>query len=115
MFKKSLTFLLAFLLISPQVQAHKDVLVYQEEVPHETLEMFHSQKEDVHKNDTHDEQNSTHHHHCTTVTVLLDFVAPSFNYVLIARKKRKTTPFSYQKQYSDSVLDTDFHPPIATV
>lgn len=91
------------------MQAHTDVVVYENVLTHLDTENTH--KTELHKNDSDDDKNTDHHHHCTVVNFSLTFIPTEilYNFRTITTQNREMS--FYQNSYYSSYLSGIFQPP----
>lgn len=108
--KNILLAILMLLVIAPPVQAHSDIVVYDNVESHVDIDELH--EEIHHQNDTHDEKEKDHHHHCTVITLTLEFVSEmvyDFQFISFVEIREKIN--YYQNTYCNSYLKEIFQPP----
>ncbi|QTE23246.1 hypothetical protein [Polaribacter cellanae] len=107
--KQLFIILFTFLLLAPPMQAHTDVVVFNE-VPEHHLD-FESDHKEQHKNDSEQEKNQEHHHHCNSIS-LINIFLPVENQVIFSKfsENNKLIIFYKNADYS-SYLETIFQPP----
>ena len=95
----------------PPVQAHVDVIVF-DEFSEEHVEALNDEYHDgQHQNEKGDEKNSKDHHHCTMLGFSSALITPLFTYFSIEIPQIKKTIFFNQTHYVSSYLDDLFQPP----
>lgn len=103
--------ILVLLLLAPPLQAHNDIVVYENVENHYDIDQNH---EDIHhKNDSHNEKETEHHHHCTVVSLSLEFIPTIYNFEFLPLIIAKEEINFYQYIRYNSFLATIFQPPKA--
>lgn len=108
--KNILTVLFCFLLLAPPVQAHNDVIVFNDiSESHTDVEKSHESEQ--HKNDSDDEKNTEHHHHCNSINLVNVFLLDEsqINFIVFPQLKER---FNYDEENNYfPYLDSIFQPP----
>lgn len=109
--KNILIALISFLLLVPLMQAHTDVVIYNDVVENHSEIDTNLHDNDQHKNDSEDDKDLDHHHHCNN-SVLHNVFIPSanqLNFINYFSEKENCT-FYQNPNYSCYVLKV-FQPP----
>ncbi|QTD37674.1 hypothetical protein JL193_16680 [Polaribacter batillariae] len=93
------------------MQAHTDVVVFNEVTKHHSSNLELQHEEAHHKNDSNQEKNQEHHHHCSSIS-LINIFLPVENQILFSKfiENNKTITFYKNATYS-FYLNSIFQPP----
>ncbi|WP_428743070.1 hypothetical protein [Tenacibaculum sp.] len=107
--KNSIIFLFVLLLLTPQIQAHNDVVVYDTIENHADFNELHEELH--HQNDNDQQRSEEHHHHCSVISTYASFIPEECNYdfPLFVEIKQEIT--CYKTGYYNSYLSAIFQPP----
>ncbi len=109
--KNLIIIILTLLVLAPPMQAHSDVVVYDNVENHSDIDELH---EDIHhENDSSEEKDRDHHHHCTVISLSLEFLQVTYNFDLLSFVESKKEINFYQNKYCNSYLKAIFQPPKA--
>ncbi len=98
----------------PPLQAHTDVIVYEEDASAHVEENVNSAKDfhhDEHHDDNEDDKNKEHHHHCYVVMLTNIFINSDLDYHFKEAFLAKDPILSYKNLHGSNVLDRLFQPP----
>ena len=109
--KNIFAYILIFLLCAPPIQAHNDIIVYEDVTEH--LDVNDAHELAHHQNDTEDDKHSEHHHHCKVITMSSAITATENNFNLISFSSEEKQLNFYQVPYYTSYLERIFQPPKA--
>lgn len=94
----------------PPVQAHADIVVSVDNFENHTdFEITHEKEH--HKEGNNHDKHTNQHHHCTSISVVNDFVSEVDEFRFLNFSQLKKCISFYQNKYSFSYLKLIFHPP----
>lgn len=109
--KHLIIYILTFLLISPPLLAHNDVIIYEDDIE-QHIDVDHEHEEEHHQNDNDEDKNKEHHHHCSIeFSSILAISFPLNQLQIVVASSEKTLISFYQSIYNSSYLDGIFQPP----
>jgi hypothetical protein len=111
MLKNILITLISFLLLALPMQAHTDVVIYNDTVENHLKIVNNLHNNDQHKNDSDDDKDIEHHHHCINIQLYNVFI-PSVNQLNIIDYSSVKENFTFcQSFHYFSYLSKVFQPP----
>ena len=109
-FVKFFTLILAMIFLATPMQAHIDVIAYDDVSTHE---YFHENElaHEHHDHDTDDEKQTEHHHHCVDVSVSVAYIPSELNYDFIVIPSNNEIIDFYTRKHTSKDLESLFQPP----
>jgi len=111
---KIFTFILAVLFLATPMQAHIDVVAYDDVDTHEHYhenELDHVHQQEHHNHDSENDKKSDHHHHCVDVNVSFAYIPSVVNFNFITISNTNEIIDFYTRKHSSKDLESLFQPP----
>ena len=93
------------------MQAHTDVLVYNDTTENHIDDIVNTHEKEHHKNYSDDEKNSDHHHHCISINLINVFIPVDNQVSFTDFSLLKNIVIYYETPNYQSYIDSVFQPP----